>query len=77
MPRAITCLKYSSLKPSDDFSDPESIAGKVLLAAQIQPPTMRDMIDWFAGQEDFPPPGERTVRRKVSAIWRELKLAWH
>ncbi|MEI7597834.1 MAG: hypothetical protein WCJ41_00800 [Aestuariivirga sp.] len=33
---------------------------------------VRDMMDWFAGREDFPPPDERTVRRKVSAIWREL-----
>jgi hypothetical protein len=33
---------------------------------------VRDMMDWFACREDFPPPDERTVRRKVSAIWREL-----
>lgn len=33
---------------------------------------VRDMMDWFAGREDFSPPDERTVRRKVSAIWREL-----
>ena len=33
---------------------------------------VRDMMDWFAGREDFPPPDERTVRRKVSAIWKEL-----
>jgi hypothetical protein len=33
---------------------------------------VRDMMDWFAGQEDFPPPDERTVRRKVSAIWGSL-----
>lgn len=32
---------------------------------------VRDMMDWFGGREDFPPPDERT-RRKVSAIWREL-----
>jgi hypothetical protein len=36
---------------------------------------VRDMMDWFAGREDFPPPDERTVRRKVSAIWKELSLA--
>ena len=36
---------------------------------------VRDMMDWFAGREDFPPPDERTVRRKVSAIWRELNSA--
>ena len=36
---------------------------------------VRDMIDWFAGREDFPPPDERTVRRKVSAILRELEYA--
>ena len=30
------------------------------------------LLDWFAGREDFPPPDERTVRRKVSAIWKEL-----
>ena len=35
----------------------------------------RDMMDWFAGREDFPPPDERTVRRKVSAIWKELRPA--
>lgn len=34
---------------------------------------VRDMMDWFAGREDFPPPDERTVRRKVSAIWREMR----
>ena len=34
---------------------------------------VRDMMDWFAGREDFPPPDERTVRRKVSAIWKELR----
>ena len=33
---------------------------------------VRDMMDWFASREDFPPPDERTVRRKVSAIWKEL-----
>ena len=33
---------------------------------------VRDMMDWFAGREDFPAPDERTVRRKVSAIWKEL-----
>lgn len=33
---------------------------------------LHDMMDWFAGREDFPPPDERTVRRKVSAIWKEL-----
>ncbi len=33
---------------------------------------MRDMMDWFAGREDFPPRDERTVRRKMSAIWKEL-----
>ena len=36
---------------------------------------VRDMMDWFAGREDFPPPDERTVRRKVWAIWRELRSA--
>jgi hypothetical protein len=36
---------------------------------------VRDMMDWFAGREDFPPRDERTVRRKVSAIWRELNPA--
>jgi hypothetical protein len=33
---------------------------------------VRDMMDWFAGREDCHAPDERTVRRKVSAIWREL-----
>jgi hypothetical protein len=33
---------------------------------------VRDMMDWFAVREDFPPPDEQTVRRKISAIWREL-----
>jgi hypothetical protein len=33
---------------------------------------VRDMMGWFAGREDFTPPDERTVRRKVSAIWKEL-----
>jgi len=32
---------------------------------------VRDMMDWFAGREDFPPPDERIVPRKVTAIWRE------
>lgn len=36
---------------------------------------VRDMMEWFAGREDFSPPDERTVRRKVSAIWREMKSA--
>ena len=36
---------------------------------------VRDMMDWFASGEDFPPPDERTVRRKVSAIWKELVSA--
>lgn len=36
---------------------------------------VRDMMEWFVGREDFPPPDERTVRRKVSAIWRELSMA--
>jgi hypothetical protein len=36
---------------------------------------VRDTIEWFASREDFPPPDERTVRRKVSAIWRELNSA--
>ncbi len=36
---------------------------------------VRDMMDWFASREDFAPPDERTVRRKVSAIWRELVSA--
>ena len=30
----------------------------------------RDMTEWFAGRIDFLPPDERTVRRKVSAIWK-------
>ena len=34
---------------------------------------VRAMMDWFAGRENFPPPDERTVRRKVSAIWKELR----
>lgn len=33
---------------------------------------VRDRMESFAGREDFPPPDERTVRQKVSAIWREL-----
>ena len=33
---------------------------------------VRDMMEWFAAREDFTPPDERTVRRKVSAIWKEL-----
>lgn len=33
---------------------------------------VRDMMEWFAGREESPPPDERTVRRKVSALWREL-----
>lgn len=36
---------------------------------------VRGMIDWLAGREDFPPPDERTVRRKVSAIWGELSVS--
>lgn len=34
---------------------------------------VRDMMQWFAGRADFPSPDERTVRRKVSAIWKELR----
>jgi hypothetical protein len=34
---------------------------------------VRNMMDWFAGLMDFTQPDERTVRRKVSAIWKELK----
>ena len=33
---------------------------------------VHDMMEWFASREDFPPPDERTVRRKVSAIWKEM-----
>jgi hypothetical protein len=36
---------------------------------------VRDRMDWFAGREDFLAPDERTVRRKVSAFWRELNSA--
>jgi hypothetical protein len=35
---------------------------------------VRDMMEWFAGREEFLPPDERTVRRKVSAIWKEMKM---
>lgn len=41
-----------------------------MLAGQEE--LLRDIMEWFAGREDFPLPDERTVRRKVSAIWREL-----
>ncbi len=33
---------------------------------------VRDMMEWFAGREKSPPPDERTVRRKISAVWKEL-----
>ena len=36
---------------------------------------VRDMMDWSARREDFSLPDERTVRRKVSAICRELNSA--
>jgi hypothetical protein len=36
---------------------------------------VRDMMDGFADREGFPPPDERSVRRKVSAIWKELRSA--
>jgi hypothetical protein len=36
---------------------------------------VREMMDWFAGREDFLAPDERRVRRKVWAIWRELASA--
>lgn len=36
---------------------------------------VRNMMDWFAGREYFLAPDERTVRRKVSAIWNELKIS--
>lgn len=36
---------------------------------------VRDMMDWFAAREDSPAPDERTVRRKMSAIWKELRSA--
>jgi len=36
---------------------------------------VRDMMDWFAGRADIPSPDERTVRRKVPAIWKELRSA--
>lgn len=34
---------------------------------------VRDMMEWFAGR-DVAQPDERTVRRKVSAIWKELSV---
>lgn len=33
---------------------------------------VRDMMEWFADREATQTPDERTVRRKVSAIWKEL-----
>lgn len=36
---------------------------------------VRDMMEWFAGRENSLAPDERTVRRKVSAIWKELRSA--
>ena len=35
----------------------------------------RDIMDWFAGQEDFQPPDERTVRQEVSAVLKDLSSA--
>jgi hypothetical protein len=37
---------------------------------------VRDMMDWFAGREDFSSPDERTVRRMILAIWRELNSVY-
>ncbi len=34
--------------------------------------SVRDMMHWFAGREHFLAPDKRTMRRKVSAIWKEL-----
>ena len=36
---------------------------------------VRAMADWFATREKTRVPDERTIRRKVSAIWRELTRA--
>jgi len=30
------------------------------------------MLDWFDRKSEGPSPDERTVKRKVAAIWREL-----
>src|SRR5690606_23772058 len=33
---------------------------------------VREMMDWFDQRPGVMPPDERTVRRKISAMWREL-----
>jgi len=39
---------------------------------QTQSELVRDMLDWFDRKGEGPSPDERTVKRKVAAIWREL-----
>jgi hypothetical protein len=58
----------------DAFADPVARRVQNHGMPVSQRKLVRDMMEWFAGREDFPPPDERTVLRKVSAIWRELKL---
>lgn len=55
------------MKPTRRLRRDEGVAAAALSQGEL----VRDMMDWFAGREDFPPPDERTVRRKVSAIWKE------
>jgi hypothetical protein len=42
-----------------------------MLASQL-----RDMMDWLASKEDYSSADARTVRREVSASWKELGSAW-
>jgi hypothetical protein len=36
---------------------------------------VREMLSWFEGRSDKEPPDESTVRRKITAVWRELHRA--
>ena len=39
---------------------------------RTQSELVRDMLDWFDRKGENPTPDERTVKRKVAAVWREL-----
>ena len=54
----------------DDFDG--AIAWRMHDMPVSQSELVRDMMDWFECRENFPPSDEQTVRRNVSAIWKEL-----
>lgn len=36
---------------------------------------VREMVDWFEARDEEQAPDESTVRRKITAVWRELRRA--